>query len=83
MMRIGKVNYHVVLSGDNKILHRHIDQLIRRVPKIETSEEVAQAVPESDHIQPRENEATLEQSQRRSNRTRITPAWTKDYQMKK
>ena len=81
--KIGKVNYHVVLSGEDKILHRHIDQLISRVPNLGVSEEVAQAVPESDHVQPIGGQATQEQDKRISNRTRITPAWMKDYQMKK
>ena len=67
--RISKVNYHVVLCNEDKILHRHIDQLTARIPTLGAQKDNAQA------------EVGSRGNMRRSNRARERPAWTKDYRM--
>ena len=67
--KIGNVNYHVVLCGASKVMHRHVDQLIARIPDLGVSEETLQPSPED--------------FKRRPNRVRKAPAWTQDYQIEK
>ena len=42
--RVGKVNYHVVVCGENKILHRHVNQLIARVTNLGVSKDDIQSL---------------------------------------
>ena len=79
--KIGKVNYHVVLCGENKVMHRHVDQLSARVPNLGISEEAVQSEPELDQRHTTASQVQVEEN-RRSNRVTRAPAWTKDYQMK-
>ena len=79
--KIGNVNYHVVLCGTNKILHRHVDQLISRVPSLGVSEEATQLGPERTNELPGHNEHGTQEELRRSGRVRERPVWTKDYEL--
>ena len=79
--KIGKVNYHVVLCGEDKVMHRHVDQLSARVPNLGVSEEAVQLEPELDQRHTTASQVQVEEN-RRSNRVTRPPAWTKDYQMK-
>ena len=71
--KVSNVNYHVVLCGWDKILHRHVDQLIARIPSLGVEEE---DIPEQEQDKQGEREKV-----RRSERARDRPVWTKDYHM--
>ena len=79
--RIGAVNYHVVVCGGSKILHRHVDQLTARVPNIGRTREAPQYTPERSLSQSIGDEVVIQETVRRSGRTREAPAWAKDYEM--
>ena len=76
--RTGKVNYQVV--SKDKILHRHVDQLIARVPDLGITPEVMEAVVIGNAGQPEGSRDSRGQVLRPS-RQRKPPSWTKDYSM--
>ena len=61
-------------------MHRHVDQLVARVPNLGVSDEVTHEAPDLDQEQPTLDHEGSEEN-RRSGRVRRSPAWTKDYQM--
>ena len=73
MKRISKVNYHVVICGENKVLHRHVNQLVTRVPNLGVQGEDTEPAADIETYQG--------EDLRRSRRERERPAWTKDYHM--
>ena len=79
--RIGTVNYHVVICGGSKILHRHVDQLTSRVPNLGDSGDLSQTQSDRSVSQSVGNEVVIQENVRKSRRVRESPAWTKDYEM--
>ena len=79
--RVGKVNYHVVICGEDKVLHRHVNQLVARVPKLGVQEDDFQSTADIDITQREQAEARQRENVRRSSRARERPVWTKDYHM--
>ena len=72
--RLGSVNYHVVPCGGKSILHRHIDQLIARIPDFGVAQE---AIEVGEISRPTE----VPDNVRRSQRERKAPAWMEDYRV--
>ena len=81
MKRVGKVNYHVVVCGENNILHRHVNQLIARVTNLGVSEDDIHSTADIDITQMKQTEAGQRENVRRSSRARERPVWAKDYHM--
>jgi hypothetical protein len=75
LKRKGKVNYQVVCN--DKVLHRHIDQLIARVPDlgIAPEEGTTQGNTKDPEYEDSRDEVTKPRRQRK------TPSWTKDFEM--
>ena len=76
--RLGTVNYHVVLFDGFKLMHRHVDQLIARIPDLGVDQE---AVDMQEISNPSTQISVSEDNPRRSQRERKSPAWMEDYRV--
>ena len=85
LKRTGKVNYQVI--SKDKILHRHIDQLIARVPDLGITPEVIEATSlrNTSQSEGRDGRDSIPRDSTdqvsRPSRQRKPPSWTKDYRM--
>ena len=77
LKRTSKVNYQV--SSNDKILHRHIDQLIVRVPKVDTTPKVREETTKEKDKTKAVNETITKEA--RPKRQSNPPSWTKDFRM--
>ena len=77
LKRTSKVNYQV--ASNDKILHRHIDQLIVRVPKVGTTPKVREDTTKEKDKAPAVNETITKEA--RPKRQSNPPTWTKDFRM--
>ena len=72
--QVSKVNYHVIIEEDKKV-HRHIDQLVARVPDLGIAQEAVEVgISGIENNQDREGTT-------RTRRERKPPSWTKDFKM--
>ena len=79
--RISKVNYHVVICGENKVLHRHVNQLVTRIPNLGDQGEDIQPAADIEIDQVEQTDLRMREDLRKSSRPRERPVWTKDYHM--
>ena len=75
--RTSKVNYQV--ASNDKILHRHVDQLIVRVPKVDNTPKVREDISKEKEEVPAVNETITKEA--RPKRQSNPPTWTKDFRM--